>query len=67
MCYQTSNIGWKKDEKPLTCHSREGGNPVLLAVTFLDSRLRGNDELFASQISPTESNCHRARFAEFNR
>ncbi len=25
-------------------HSREGGKPALLAVIFVDSRLRGNDE-----------------------
>jgi hypothetical protein len=46
---QMSKIGSKQHEKPLTRHSREGGNPVVLAAIFLDSRLRGNDELSASQ------------------
>gem|GEM_PF-4093368 len=54
MCFQTSNIGWKKDEKPLTCHSREGGNPERLQRSRLDSRLRGNNELSASQNSLAE-------------
>ena len=49
-----SNIRSKKHEKPLTCHSRAGGNPVLPAITLLDSRLRGNDELSTSQSSLTE-------------
>jgi hypothetical protein len=48
------NIASKKHENLLTCHSREGGNPVLLAISLLDSRLRGNDELSASQGSLTE-------------
>ncbi len=34
-------------------HSREGGNPVLLPVTLLDSRLRGNDGLAASRAAST--------------
>ena len=34
-------------------HSREGGNPVLLAITLLDSRLRGNDRLADSRASST--------------
>jgi hypothetical protein len=54
MCAQTRNIGSNKHEKPVTRHSRESGNPVFLAVTFLDSRLRGNDELSTSQSSKTE-------------
>jgi hypothetical protein len=54
MCAQMSNIASKKHENPLTRHSREGGNPVLLAKGLLDSRLRGNVELFVSQSSLTE-------------
>ncbi len=34
-------------------HSRAGGNPVLLAITLLDSRLRGNDRLANSRVSWT--------------
>ena len=49
MCVQMNKIASKKYENPLTCHSREGGKVVLLAITLLDSRLRGNDELSASQ------------------
>jgi len=40
-------------EKSLTRHSHGGGNPVLLAVTLLDSRLRGNDEPAESESSLT--------------
>ena len=32
-----------KSEMRKIRHSREGGNPVLRAITLLDSRLRGND------------------------
>jgi hypothetical protein len=48
------NTESKKHENPLGCHSRAGGNPEGLQRARLDSRLRGNDELSASQGWLTE-------------
>jgi len=51
MCIPMSNTGSKLHEKPLIRHSREGGNPEGLQRARLDSRLRGNDGISASQNS----------------
>jgi hypothetical protein len=64
MCPQTSKIGSKRHENQLASHSRVGGNPVLLAVNLLDSRVRGNDELSASQSSLTECELVLCRFSK---
>jgi hypothetical protein len=54
MCVRVSSVASKKHENSLTCHSRGGGNPEGLWRARLDSRLLGNDELFASQSSLAE-------------
>jgi len=45
-----NDIGPKQHENLPTRHSRAGGNPVFLVVTYLDSRLRGNDELLYLRV-----------------